>query len=59
MGSGFVIVAEIRTKSTAEIDGDDLREVVLEESAPGLRRRFTAADHVLGDTVLADVYAEL
>src|SRR5215813_13200102 len=42
-----------------EIDGEDLREVVLEESAPGLRRRFTAADHVLADTALADVDAEL
>src|SRR5262250_2234674 len=42
-----------------EINGDDLQEVVLEESAPGLRRRFTAADHVLGDTALADVDAEL
>src|SRR5215467_11986651 len=42
-----------------EIDGDDLREVVLEESAPGLRRRFTAANHVLGDTALADVDTEL
>src|SRR5215472_3748231 len=42
-----------------EINGDDLREVVLEESVPGLRRRFKAADHVLGDTALADVDAEL
>jgi len=42
-----------------EINEGDLPEVVLEESVPGLRRRFTAADYVLGDTALADVDAEL
>src|SRR5215469_6621726 len=42
-----------------EINGDDLREMVLEESVPVLRRRFTASDHVLGDAALADVDAEL
>ena len=42
-----------------EIDGDELREVVVQESAPGLRRWLAPAHHVLGDTALADVDAEL
>ena len=41
-----------------EVDGDHLREVVPEESAPGLRRRLTAAHHVFAHTGLTDVDAE-
>src|SRR6516164_798151 len=41
-----------------EVDGDHLREVVPEESAPGLRRRLAAAHHVLAHTGLTDVDAE-
>ena len=42
-----------------EVDGNQLPEVVLQESAPGLRRRLAAAHHVFADTALADVDAEL
>jgi len=35
-----------------------LREVVLQEGAPRLRRRVTTARHVYADTALADVDAE-
>ena len=42
-----------------KIDRDDLREMVFQKGSPGLRRRFTAADHVLGDATFADVDAEL
>ena len=41
-----------------EVDGDHLREVVLQESTPGLRRRFRAAHHVFTDAGLADVDTE-
>src|SRR5271169_3104379 len=41
-----------------EVDGDHLREVVLQESAPGLRRRLAAAHHVFAHTGLTDVDAE-
>src|ERR1017187_8451454 len=41
-----------------EIDGDELRDVVLQEGAPSLSRRFAAAHHVFADTRLADVNAE-
>src|SRR6516164_7866628 len=42
-----------------EVDGDHLREVVPEESAPGLRRRLAAAHHVFAHAGLTDVDAEL
>jgi hypothetical protein len=41
-----------------EVDGDHLREVVLQESAPGLRRGLAAAHHVFAHTGLTDVDAE-
>src|SRR5271167_3410695 len=41
-----------------EVDRDHLREVVLQESAPGLRRRLAAAHHVFANTALSDVDAE-
>jgi len=42
-----------------KIDRDDLGEMVFQKGSPGLRRRFTAAEHVLGDATFADVDAEL
>src|SRR5271165_4142796 len=42
-----------------EVDGDHLREVVLQESAPGLRRRLAAAHHVFAHAGLTNVDAEL
>jgi len=41
-----------------EVDGDHLREVVLEERAPGLRRRLVAAHDVFAHAGLTDVDAE-
>src|SRR5271165_90286 len=41
-----------------EVDGDHLGEVVLQESAPGLRRRLVAAQHVFAYAGLTDVDAE-
>ena len=53
-----VAVVETDSGDSEEVDGDQLREVVLQESAPSLRRRFTAAHHVFADTTLADLDAE-
>jgi hypothetical protein len=41
-----------------EIDGDQLLRMILEESAPGVRRRFVAAYHVFANAALGDVDAE-
>jgi hypothetical protein len=41
-----------------KVDGDQLPEVIVQEGAPSLRRRFAAADHVFAHTGLADVDAE-
>jgi predicted alpha/beta hydrolase len=41
-----------------EINGDYLRGVILQESAPALERRLAAAHHVFTDAALADVDAE-
>ena len=41
-----------------EIDGDQLLGVILQECAPGLRRRLAAAHHVFADAALTDVDAE-
>jgi len=41
-----------------EIDGDELRDVVLQECAPSLRRRLPAAQHVFADARLPDVDTE-
>jgi hypothetical protein len=43
--------------NSEEIDGDELRDVVLQEGAPSLRRRFMAAHNVLPDSSLTDVDA--
>src|ERR1700745_2007395 len=41
-----------------EVDGDQLCEMVLQEGAPGLRRRLAAAHHVFANAALADIDAE-
>jgi hypothetical protein len=45
--------------NSEKIDRDDLGEMVFQKGSPALRRRFTTADHVLGDATLTDVDAEL
>src|SRR5271155_5250097 len=42
-----------------EVDGDQLIGVILQEGAPGLRRRLATAHHVFADTALPNVDAEL
>src|SRR5215467_11123153 len=42
-----------------EVDGHQLLPLILQEGAPGLRRRFAAAHHVFAYTGLADVDTEL
>ena len=42
-----------------EVDGAQLRDVILQKGAPGLRGRFAAAHHVFADAALADVDAQL
>src|SRR3989441_1032628 len=42
-----------------EVDGNEVGEVVLEERAPSLRRRFRATRHQPGDASLRDVKTEL
>ena len=41
-----------------EIAGDDVRNVIVEESSPGLRRRLTDANHVLGHRPLGDLMSQ-
>jgi hypothetical protein len=41
-----------------EIDGDQLLGMILQECAPGLRRRLAAAHHVFAHAALTDVDAE-
>jgi len=49
---------EADSRNGEKIDRDDLREMVFQKGSPVLRRRFTAADHVLGDATFADIDAE-
>src|ERR1700730_17775001 len=42
-----------------EIDGEQLREVIVQEGAPGLRRRLAAADHVFAHAGLRECDADL
>jgi hypothetical protein len=42
-----------------EVDGNQLREVILQESAPGLRGRLAAAHHVFAHAALPDIDAKL
>jgi hypothetical protein len=41
-----------------EVDGDQLLGMILQESAPSLRRRLAWAHHVFADAAFADVDAE-
>src|SRR5262249_14942311 len=41
-----------------EVDGRELRNVIIKERAPGLRRRFWPSDHVLGNRGLRNLYAQ-
>ena len=41
-----------------EVDGDQLLKVIVEEGAPSLRRRLSAAPHVFADAGLTDLDAE-
>ena len=50
---------ETKGRHGKEVDGHQLLQVILQERAPGLRRRLAAAHHVLADAGLADVDAEL
>lgn len=49
---------EADSRNGEKIDRDDLREMVFQKGSPVLRRRFAAADHVLGDVTFADIDAE-
>jgi len=42
-----------------EVDGNQLRDVVLQERTPSLRRRLAAAHHVFAHASLADSDAQL
>ena len=50
---------EAKGGDSKEVDRDQLLDVILQERAPGLRRRLATAHHVFADTGLADVDAEL
>src|SRR5260370_19464331 len=42
-----------------EVDGDQMLSVILQECAPGLRRRLAAGHHVFADAALTDIDAQL
>ncbi len=46
-------------RHSEEVDRDQLLGVILQERAPGLRRRLATAHHVFADAGLADVDAQL
>jgi hypothetical protein len=48
-----------RRRDDEEIRGHHLAHVIPQERAPGLRRWRPPPNHVLGDTGLTDLYAEL
>ena len=50
---------EANSGHSKEVDRDQLLGVILQERAPGLRRRLAAAHHVFADAGFADVDAEL
>ena len=50
---------EAKGRHDKEVDEDQLLGVILQEGAPGLRRRLATAHHVFADPGLADVDAEL
>ena len=41
-----------------EVDGRELRNVILKERAPGLRGRFRHSDHVLGNRGLRNLHTQ-
>ena len=47
-----------RSRDDEEIGSHDLADVILQESAPGLRRGLAPVDHVFGDGGLTDVDPE-
>src|SRR5271167_3132255 len=49
---------KMKSRNGEEVDRDHLLEVIVQESAPGLRRRLAAAHHVFANTALSDVDAE-
>jgi hypothetical protein len=51
-------VLEPNRRHGEEIHGDQLRQVVLQEGPPRLRRRCVAPPHVLGDAGLPDLDAQ-
>src|SRR5215813_941095 len=50
---------EANGRHSKEVDGHQLLQVILQEGAPSLRRRFAAAHHVFAYAGLADVDTEL
>ena len=42
-----------------EVDGDQLRDVILQKGAPGLRGRLAAAHHVFAHAALSDIDTKL
>ena len=42
-----------------EVDGSELRDVIVEERLPGLRRWFRMANHIFGDGSLRNVNSQL
>ena len=57
MGQNQKHIKDLETKGGhgEEVDGDQLREMIVKEGAPGLRRRLAAAQHVFADVALPDV----
>jgi hypothetical protein len=49
---------ETQGRHGEEVDGDQLLSMILQEGAPGLRRRPAGAQHVLAHAALPDVEAE-
>src|SRR5437588_2383064 len=60
MGQHQKHIENLETKGRygKEIDGDQLLQVILQEGAPGLRRRFAAAQHVFAHAALRDMDAK-
>src|SRR5215472_13969061 len=60
MGQDQKYIKDLETESGhgEEVDGDQLLGMILQEGAPGLRRRPAGAHHVLAYAALPDVEAE-
>src|SRR5437588_12989587 len=61
MGQHQKYIENLETKGRhgKEIAGDQLLQVILQEGAPSLRRRFAAAHHVFAHAALRDMDAKL